>query len=53
MANRIQITEDDIKSLPLTTNRIEVKIDKEKFFSKYSIITYSGQIDKKNIPYEL
>lgn len=52
MANRIQITEDDIKSLPLTTNRIEVKIDKEKFFSKYSIITYSGQIDKKNIPYE-
>lgn len=52
MGNRIEISEDYIKSLPLTTNRIEVKVDEEAFFSKYSIISYSGQIDKKNIPYE-
>ncbi len=52
MAKRIEISDDYIKSLPLTTNRIEVKVDREAFFSKYSIVSYSGQIGKKNIPYE-
>lgn len=27
-------------SLPLTTNKIEVSVDREKFFSKYAVISY-------------
>ncbi len=50
---KAKIDEDYIKSLPLTTNRIEVLFDKEAFFSKYAIVSYSSK-DKeyKNLAYE-
>lgn len=42
-----------IKSLPLTTNKIEVTFDKETFFSKYSIVSYFGtNKESKNLAYE-
>lgn len=45
---------DYIKSLPITTNRIKLEIDKEKFFAKYSIVSYYSfdKILKKNLAYE-
>lgn len=45
--------EQYIKSLPLTTNKIEVTIDKEAFFSKFAIVSYYGTTkDSKNLAYE-
>ena len=45
--------EQYIKSLPLTTNKIEVTIDKEAFFSKYAIVSYYGTTkESKNLAYE-
>ena len=44
---------DDIKVWPLTTNKIEVTCDKEKFFSEYTIVSYySLDKDYKNLAYE-
>ena len=44
---------EEIKSWPLTTNRIKVVFDREKFFSDYSIVSYYS-LDKeyKNLAYE-
>ena len=45
--------EQYIKSLPLTTNKIEVTIDKNAFFSKYAIVSYYGTTkESKNLAYE-
>lgn len=43
----------DIKGWPLTTNKITIEYDKEKFFSTYSVVSYYS-IDKeyKNLAYE-
>jgi hypothetical protein len=47
------IDEQYIKSLPLTTNKIEVTFDKEAFLSKYSIVSYFGtNKESKNLAYE-
>lgn len=47
------IDEKFIKSLPLTTNKINVTFDKEKFFSKYAVVSYDGtNKNKKNLAYE-
>ena len=44
---------EKIKSLPITTNRITVAYNKEKFFSFYSVVSYYS-LDKeyKNLAYE-
>lgn len=50
---RIVIDDNYIKSLPITTNRIEVSWDKDKFFAKYSIVSYySTDPKRKNLAYE-
>ncbi len=43
----------EIKKWPLTTNQIIVKVDLDKFFSKYDVVSYYSQ-DKeyKNMAYE-
>lgn len=43
----------DIKGWPLTTNKITIEYDKEKFFSTYTVVSYYS-IDKeyKNLAYE-
>jgi len=42
-----------IKSLPITTNRIEVSWDKDRFFAKYSVVSYySTDPERKNLAYE-
>ena len=44
---------DDIKEWPLTTNKISIEYDKEKFFSSYSIVSYySFDKEYKNLAYE-
>ena len=48
----MKIDEQYIKSLPLTTNKINVTFDKDVFFSKYSIVSYYGSKDLKNLAYE-
>lgn len=49
----MRINLDDIKGWPLTTNKITIEYDKEKFFSFYSVVSYYS-IDKeyKNLAYE-
>lgn len=44
---------EEIKAWPLTTNKIEVEYDREKFFSRYAIVSYYS-LDKeyKNLAYE-
>ena len=44
---------EEIKAWPLTTNKIEVEYDREKFFSQYAIVSYYS-LDKeyKNLAYE-
>lgn len=44
---------NNIKNQPLTTNKIKVDINMEKFFSMYSIVSYYS-LDKefKNLAYE-
>lgn len=50
---RIVLDDNYIKSLPITTNRIEVSWDKDKFFAKYSIVSYySTDPEHKNLAYE-
>ncbi len=49
----MKLDEQYIKSLPLTTNKIDVKFDKEAFFKKFSIVSYYGtDKDSKNLAYE-
>ena len=48
----IHIEEDYIKSLPVTTNRIAVSWNRDTFFEKYSIVSYYGQNEYKNLAYE-
>ena len=49
----MKIDEQYIKSLPLTTNKINVTIDKNAFFSKYSIVSYYGtDKESRNLAYE-
>ena len=49
----MKLDEEYIKRLPLTTNKINVTLDKKAFFSRYSIVSYYGT-DKelKNLAYE-
>ena len=49
----MKINFDDIKGWPLTTNKITIEYNKEKFFSSYSVVSYYS-IDKeyKNLAYE-
>ena len=49
----MKLDEDYIKRLPLTTNKINVTLDRKAFFSRYSIVSYYGT-DKelKNLAYE-
>ena len=49
----MELNLEEIKKLPLTTNKINVVYDKEKFFSEYAIISYYS-LDKeyKNLAYE-
>ena len=49
----MRINLDNIKGWPLTTNKITIEYDKEKFFSFYSVVSYYS-IDKeyKNLAYE-
>ena len=50
---KIELREDYIKSLPLTTNRITVDWSVDKFFNRYSIISYYTNDPKfKNLAYE-
>ena len=50
---RIALDDNYIKSLPITTNRIEVSWDKDKFFAKHSIVSYySTDPERKNLAYE-
>lgn len=50
---KIILDDNYIKSLPITTNRIEVSWDKDKFFEKYSIVSYySTDPERKNLAYE-
>lgn len=47
------LDEQYIKSLPLTTNKIDVTFDRITFFSKYSIVSYYGtNKESKNLAYE-
>ena len=47
------IDEQYIKSLPLTTNKIEVVFDQDVFFSNYAIVSYYGtNKESKNLAYE-
>lgn len=47
------IDEQYIKSLPITTNKIEVFINKEALFSKYSVVSYyCTDKEHKNLAYE-
>lgn len=49
----MKIDEQYIKSLPLTTNKINVTVDKDAFFSKYSIVSYySTDKESRNLAYE-
>ncbi len=49
----MKIDEQYIKSLPLTTNKINVTFDKDAFFSKYSIVSYYGtDKESRNLAYE-
>ena len=44
---------EEIKAWPLTTNKIEVEYDREKFFSQYTIVSYySFDREYKNLAYE-
>lgn len=49
----MKLNEEYIKSLPLTTNKINVILDREAFFSRYSIVSYYGtNKELKNLAYE-
>ena len=49
----MMLDQEYIKSLPLTTNKINVTFDKEKFFSRYSIVSYYGtDKEQRNLAYE-
>lgn len=55
MGKRIIISEEEIKSLPVTTNKISVEVNYDAFFDKYAIVSYySCNYDKdyKNLAYE-
>ena len=50
---RAKIDRQEILKLPLTTSRIKVSVDRDRFFDKYTIISYYGQAkDNKDLPYE-
>lgn len=45
--------DEEYKRLPLTTNRINVTLDRNAFFSRYSIVSYNSTDKKlKNLAYE-
>ena len=47
------IDEQYIKSLPITTNKINVKFEKDLFFSKFTVVSYYGtDSNSKNLAYE-
>ena len=49
----MKLDKEYIKSLPLTTNRINVVLKREAFFSRYSIVSYYGTgKEKRNLAYE-
>ena len=51
----IHITADEIKQLPVTTNRLVVTWNREAFFEKYSIVSYkmvTKDKARKNLSYE-
>lgn len=49
----MNLNSEKIKAWPLTTNKIKVEYDREKFFSQYAIVSYYS-LDKeyKNLAYE-
>lgn len=54
MGKRIIIDEEEIKSLPITTNKISVKVNYDAFFEKYAIVSYysfDAEL-KQNLAYE-
>lgn len=49
----MKLDQEYIKSLPLTTNRIDVTLKREAFFSRYSIVSYYGtNKEQRNLAYE-
>ena len=49
----MKLNMEEIKAWPLTTNKIEVEYDREKFYSQYAIVSYySLDKDYKNLAYE-
>ena len=49
----MKIDEQYIKSLPITTNKIDVKFERELFFSKFAVVSYYGtDKNSKNLAYE-
>lgn len=49
----MKIDEQYIRSLPITTNKIDVKFDRNLFFSKFAVVSYYGtDRDFKNLAYE-
>lgn len=49
----MKLDKEYIKRLPLTTNKINVTLDKNAFFSRYSIVSYYGtNKELKNLAYE-
>ena len=49
--NKIIIDENYIKSLPLTTNRIEVAWNENVFFSKYAIVSAEFKLQMQRNSY--
>lgn len=43
---------DDIGKYPIMTNKLKIEVDFEKFFSKYSIVTYYHEERENNLAYE-
>ena len=49
----MKIDEQYIKSLPITTNKIAVKFERDLFFSKFAVVSYYGtDKNSKNLAYE-
>lgn len=48
----MKLDEEYIKRLPLTTNKVNVTLDRKAFFSRYTIVSYYGTKDLKNLAYE-
>lgn len=52
MSKRIEISQDYILKLPITTNKLNVALDMDKFLERYSIVSYKTGASSKNLSYE-